>query len=379
MGDRSLLGTADVPDETLAAMVAVDRGVDPCVVRLLDVRAEVVDYDLPAITTAGRYWVRGTAASGSEPRPFELFVKHIQAWQRSPHFAFVPEELREQAAASVPWRTEALVYRSDLAERLPEGLQMPQCLGVFDLDRLSASVWLQKVPAMTVAWDTDRFRHAAYLMGRFAASPRVIERGGVGEHPFTVHDYLHGRLAAQVLPMLRDDGIWRHPLVAGAFDGDLHRRLLEAAEEAPTYVEELMALPLLASHGDACPNNLLVVDGYDGFVVIDFGFFTLEPVGFDLSQLLVGDVQTGRLPASYLATVEEAIVPAYVDGLAAEGFDATASEVRRAHALQLMIFTGLSTLPFEHLGEPPTPELHAVAAERAAIARFSLDLLDSTR
>ena len=43
-----------------------------------------------------------------------------------------------------------------------------------------------------------------------------------------------------------------------------------------------------------------------------------------------------------------------------------------------MLFTGLSTLPFEQLDQEPTPELHRVAAERAAIARFSLDLLDAT-
>ena len=42
-----------------------------------------------------------------------------------------------------------------------------------------------------------------------------------------------------------------------------------------------------------------------------------------------------------------------------------------------MLFTGLSTLPFEHLEAPPTDELHQLAAERAAIARFSLDLLDA--
>jgi hypothetical protein len=378
MGDRALLGPADVTDELLTALVAADRGVDAHLVRLGDVTVAEVAYDLPTITTAGRYWVRGTATTGDEPWPFELFVKHVHSWERSPLFAAVPEELREQAAASVPWRTEPLAYRSDLAERLPEGLRMPHCLGVFDLDELSAAVWLQTVPATTVTWDEARFRRAAYLMGRFAASQGVIERSNVGRHPFTIYDYLHGRLAAQVLPMLRDDGIWGHPLVAGAFDDELRGRLLRAADDAPAYVDELMALPQLASHGDACPNNLLVVDGYDGFVLIDFGFFTLEPVGFDLGQLLVGDVQTGRLPAACLASVEEAIVPAYVEGLGAEGFAITEAEVRRAHALQLMIFTGLSTLPWEHLGEPPSPELHRVAAERAAIARFALDLLDAT-
>ncbi len=378
MHDRSALGPADVTDATLAAMVAADRGLDPGRVTVLDSTATEVDYDLPAITTAGRFWVRGTATSDDEPWPFELFVKHVHSWERSAMFAMVPEEMREAAAAGVPWRTEPLVYRSDLAERLPTGLRMPRCLGVFDLDPLSASVWLQKVAATTVSWDLERFTRAAYLLGRFAASPRVIERGDVGEHPFTIRDYLEGRLTGQVLPLLRDAGVWHHPLVAGAFGDDLRRRLLAAADATPAYVEELLSLPRLASHGDACPNNLLVVDGYDGFVLIDYGFMTLEPVGFDLAQLLVGDVQTGRLPASGLPAVEGAILPAYVEGLRAEGVETTEAEVRRAHALQLMVFTGLSTLPFELLGEEPTPELHAVAAERAEIARFALDLLDAT-
>ncbi len=43
-----------------------------------------------------------------------------------------------------------------------------------------------------------------------------------------------------------------------------------------------------------------------------------------------------------------------------------------------MLFTGLSTLPFEHLGTQPSPTLHQMAANRAAIAWFSLDLLDAT-
>ena len=153
---------------------------------------------------------------------------------------------------------------------------------------------------------------------------------------------------------------------------------MSAADRASDIVEELAALPEATIHGDACPNNLLCRAGYDGFVLIDYGFWNLGPVGFDLSQLLVGDVQVGRQKAADLARVEEAILPAYVEGLRTEGWEVPASVVRRAHALQLMIFTGLSTLPFEHLESAPTPALQQDAAERAAIARFSLDLLNDT-
>lgn len=378
MDDRSDLGPADVTDDQLVEMVARLLGIAPETTTLLDSRVDEVDYDLPSITTAGRHWVRGTVLSGGRELPFELFVKHVQAWSRSPEFNYVPVEMRPAAAAGVPWRTEPLAYRSDLGDRLPRGLRMPRAVGVFDLDELSASVWLEVVETAEVTWDLGRHASAAHLLGRLAASPAVWELADVGEFSYEVSHYLDGRLRGMVLPLLGDEAVWSHPLVAGAFDPALRERLQRAAELAPAYVEEVSALPRAASHGDACPNNLLVPATGDGFVLIDYSFWGPMPVGFDLGQLLVGDVQVGRRGAGDLAEVEDTILRAYVGGLRAEGCEIPESVVRRSHALLLMIFTGLSTLPFEHLDREPTPELHRVAAERAAIARFCLDLVDAT-
>ncbi len=143
-------------------------------------------------------------------------------------------------------------------------------------------------------------------------------------------------------------------------------------------MDELAAYPMLTSHGDACANNLLAAEGTEDVVLIDFGFWTLQPVGFDLAQLLVGDLQIGRGTSDRLADVEAAIVPAYVAGLRAEGCAVPERVVRRAHALQLLVFTGLSAIPVELLDQPPTPALQAVSRTRADIVRFSLDLLDTT-
>jgi hypothetical protein len=377
--DRTALGAADVDDDELARMVAELFEVPVAEVRLLDSRAEEVDYDLPAITTAGRWWVRGRAEVGGRVTAYSFFVKHVQSWSRHPFFQQVPPEHREQAAASVPWRTEPLVYRSDLGDRFPEGLSMPRALGVVDLDASSASVWLEEVDAHRVDWEDARFRRAAYLLGRLAGSARVRERAEIGDLRDTVRTYLSGRLAMQVLPALRDPATWCHPLVAGAFDDALQERLLRAADEVAGHVAELEAMPHTASHGDASPNNLLTVQDDDGFVLIDYGFWGRKPVGFDLAQLVVGDVQIGRLPADRLAGIDRVCLPAYVAGLHDEGEDVATSVVRRAHALQLLVFTGLSSLPFEHLDGEPTPALHAMAAERARLVRFCLDLVDATK
>ncbi len=153
----------------------------------------------------------------------------MQSWSRSPFFEEVPEEVREMAEAGVPWRTEHLLYRSDVAQHLPEGLSMPRALGVFDLDEKAASVWLEVIQAEDVEWDLARFTRAAYLLGRLAASPTVRPFADVGGHEWDVRHYLYGRLTYQVLPVLRTEEVWEHPIVAAAFDADLRTRLLEAA------------------------------------------------------------------------------------------------------------------------------------------------------
>ncbi len=378
--DRSALGAADVTDAELQAMVAAQLApMDPVdSVSVLSSQAHIVPYDLPALTTVGRYWVRGAAETQSGTRSYSFFVKHIQSWSRSPLFAFVPAELQDFAEQSVPWRTEALVYRSDLGARLPSGLSMARAFGVYDLDEKSAALWLAEVPATARVWTDDDVHAAARLLGRVAASPAVAPLADVGEHPWAVSDYLAGRLQTQVLPMLGDEAIWMHPLVAPAFDHGLRSRLLAVAGVLEDLVTELDGMPRLTAHGDACPNNLLLLPGGDGFALVDFGFWGRRSVGYDLAQLLVGEVQLGRQPASELARLEPSVLTAYVQGLREEGCDLPVEVVRRAHALQLLIFTGLSCLPFEHLSSPVTAPLRKIAAERAAIAQFSLDLHDST-
>ncbi len=64
MDGRSALGPADVSDEQLTAMVADLLGSDPRDTSVLGSTVEEFPYDLPAITTAGRYWVSGSAIVG---------------------------------------------------------------------------------------------------------------------------------------------------------------------------------------------------------------------------------------------------------------------------------------------------------------------------
>lgn len=362
------MGPPELPPGVLAAMVGEQVGAQ--VEWLPEPEVEEVAYDVPSLTTAGRWWVRGTADTTAGVASYAFFVKHVQAWTRSPFFADVPEELREVAAAGYPWWIEREVYRSDLVDRLPEGLRMPRAYGVHDVDDESFVIWLEVVPVVDARWDLGRFAAAARLLGRLSSSPEVAAVAGVGGFPFRIEHYRTGRVAMQLEPVLRSD-VWQHPAL-GAFDAALRARLLAALDRLPELVAEVDALPYLAAHGDACPGNLLVTRDA-GFTLIDFGLFTPMPVGFDLTQLLVGETMIGRLPAARLGAIEDAIVPAYA---AAAGVDE--ATVRRAHAILLLVFAGISAVPFELLGTTPPPALAAIATERAAVTRLGLDLLAAT-
>lgn len=384
---REALGADDVDDTVLAAMVA-DLWEVPSV-ELLDSVAETVAYDIPSILTGARTWVRGHADAGAGPRDFAIFVKRVQHWRHSPAYAFVPPEIGEWAAASVPWRAEPLIYASDLADRLPDGLTMPRGLRVEERADETAVVWIEAVAADTVSWSAADSARAARLLGRLSASKDVAPLAAIDPQPWHIDSFVAGRLGHTVLPGLHDEATWQHPVVAEHF-GELREGLTAVARHLDALSQEFASSRHVASHGDACPNNLLRREGDPGFTLIDFGFWRPQPVGFDLSQLLVGDIQIGRQEVDDLPDRAAACLEAYAAGLADEGVEAPFAEVRRSHAVSLMLFNGLPSLPTEMLAEEAglaevggvTDEFRAAfdhwARQRSGIARYALDLLADT-
>lgn len=372
---RELLGRDDVGDAELATMVAELWDVPS--VTLLDSSAETVDYGLDSMLTGARTWVRGHADAGDGPRPYTLFVKRVHHWRHSPLFALVPPEVAEWASTTVPWRSEVLVYGSDLAERLPDGLTMPRAVRIDDRSDDTAVLWLEAVEADTAPWVETTYTRAAHLLGRMSGSPRVAGLAAIDPQPWLIHYFVSGRLAHTVFPVLSDEDVWRHPAVAEHF-GRLRAELGRAVGRVDRLAEEYVALPHVAAHGDACPNNLLRHVGDDGFTLIDYGFWRPQPVGYDLSQLLVGEIQVRRLDADDLPQRAEACLAAYAEGLAAEGAPVDPDVLRRSHAVCLMLFNGMPSIPVEALGEDDQDAVAHHVAQRAGVARYALDVLART-
>lgn len=160
-----------------------------------------------------------------------------------------------------------------------------------------------------------------------------------------------------------------------ASDPDLRGDLLALANVASQIIDELDTLPHGLAHGDACPQNLLAdPDRPDGFVAIDWGFANLAPLGSDLVQLLTGRADSGELDADELSALEQAILPAYLAGLATDGVDADIAAVRRAFLGGLLVAKAFSALPLERLGGPADDGAAAFFLGRARYARYLVSL-----
>ncbi len=191
--------------------------------------------------------------------------------------------------------------------------------------------------------------------------------------------YVRGRVENQIAPALRDARLWQHPVVAGAFDPRDRERLLAAVDSLPRYVDELARAPLGSAHGDASPRNLLRRPGQPTeFVLIDFGFMCTAPLGFDLSQLLLGEIQVGERSPEHLPDLQQRCLTTYLQGLRDERCDVPREVVERNQALIMLIFYAFSAVPLEVMYGLPGPGDPHVIQDRATAARFVLDLVDRT-
>ena len=332
-----MLGPADITDQQLTAMVAAS--LDATEVELLTSHVEVFPYDLPAIgTTGGRYLVSGTArADGARVQPYVFFVKVVQSWARSPLSRHVPEELRAVPARWSPGAPSRISTAPICATRLrlPAGLTAPRAFAVYDLDdEIGGHL------ARTGGHPHHRLgRRTPRACGLPTRTPRrqCISRPAWPPRPSRCEP--RAALHRHVAPAQRAAS----DCVANSCGGNRWSPtrstttcgpgVLAAADALPALLDELDDMPITAAHGDACTRNLLVTDADDGFTLIDFGFWGEAPIGFDLGQLLLGEIQMGERPAHTLPQLEDACLPAYVQGLRAEGSQATIAQVRRSHAI----------------------------------------------
>jgi Phosphotransferase enzyme family len=354
-------------------------------VRQPTLQARRIDYDWASVATAGLWRADVTDGGAAAATFFVKLVRHTRLW---PGLSHVPtDEARAAFIDYYPWHYELDIHESGIESVLPPGLRTPLLHGVVRPDADHMGLWWEFIDQRAEPWDLADYRLAARLLGQLAARRRAGAEVNAAlpelarkPQDSALRFYTQARVLTGVLPTLRADGIWRHPVlreaVATMDDAALPTDMLALGERLPRLLDRLDALPLTYAHGDASPQNLLLPAAEPGTIaVIDWGFGTLLPVGFDLGQLLVGLAHAGLTDVSMLPAIDAAIFPAYLDGLAAEDYKVDPAEVRTGYLGSLAARSALCAIPAEQLGsEPATAETVRLFAQRLSLTRLMLEM-----
>ncbi len=340
-----------------------------------DVRCAPIRHRISAPTTRALTRVTVAASDADGPVTLSLVTKELQAarYGLPPQ---MPDEARAHLDTVIPWRLEAEAYASPAADRMPDGLRMPDLVAVHEQPGDRMTLWLEDVDPVDTPWTDDDHVRAAGLLGRLAArragDDRLLPRGGE-----FLTTYLRDNLLGWSGPLLCGDEIWRHPLFTLPSVAALRPDLTALAGRVDALFARLDGLPEVLCHGDATPMNLLRPRARPAdFVAVDWGTATPAPVGFDVVPLVFGRAEAGTGDADESPRLLELAVPAYHEGLAAEGMEVPLETVRTAVVLAALLRYPSSSLPLEAFlgGAPVTDEAVARTVQRAAFVRMVLDL-----
>ena len=318
------------------------------------------------MTTRSLERATGTLPDG---RRASVVVKTLQPASASPIFAVIPPQFHATVLRELHWLDEPRVYRSGLADTMPDGVRMP-IVHAIDEEPELLTLWLEDVDDVT-PWDPARYRRSAAALARLGArwpGDTAMEQLGMGHRD--IAGLFFGKVTHNDLAIQMDDAFWASPLVADCVDEHHRADLFRLAELMPPMIASLDSLPRGMCHGDAAPDNLREPSGVDGpIVVIDWSYGNVDALGSDLGQLLVGRFDEGRehLDTEVIAT---AILGGFLEGV---GDASDAVSVERAFAAHLAIRSVFGALLLDR-PDLDEPDQARILAERANVARYGLDL-----
>ena len=352
------------------------------------VKAEPLAHDPGSPATAG-VWRVTVTGDGTTTVACTFFVKLVRDIRLWPGLSRLPgDAARAEFVAYYPWRYELDIHQAGIAAVLPGGLRTPALHLVTRPDDSHLGLWCEYVEQRAGDWTLADYRLAARLLGQLAARRRdgaavndalpAIAR----EPRSALRFYTELRVLSGLVPALQAGRLWEYPVLREALrqagDPALPADMLALGERLPRLLDLLDKLPQTYAHGDASPQNLLLPAGEPGTIAaIDWGFGTLLPVGFDLGQLLVGLAHATSSDLSRLPAIDAEIFPAYLDGLAREGYQADPAEVRAGYLGSLAARSALCAIPVELLADgPPRAEVTALFTRRLRLTRLMLDLAE---
>ncbi len=356
-------GSARVPSpDVIRSVAGHDAGAH-------DVRHRAVGHRIENMTTCALDRFTGSRSDGST---WSVIAKTLQPASAHPVFECIPPEQRPSVLEDLDWTDEPRLYRSRLGAELPHPLRMPLIHGI-DVGPELTTIWMEDVDDRG-DWDGERYRRTAGALGRLGGAWQADDAFGRFElDRRDIGRLFFGKVCHLDLVVQADDTFWTMPIVADTVDRNHRHDLFELAEQMPTMIGRLGALPEGVCHGDATPDNFRE-PGDGSIVAIDWAFGHVGPLGGDLGQLLVGRVESGAASTDDIETIATTILDAYVGGLHDGGRAVPRPQIELAYATYLAIRSVFSALLVDHRADLDGETLLELVRRRAAMARFGLDL-----
>lgn len=220
------------------------------------------------------------------------------------------------------WRRELDVYRSEwLGDRMPVGLSLPDCLGSTTTD--DAAVIVQsELPfdrtGRTASWYGD----LAIQLGQF---------NGASVDPSVAPPWATRRFVAHetetAVALIPDAVANRSLLIADVIDlwGPLLERIAIAGTQL---VDALTSFPVGIHHLDGFSRNATRVG--ERFVLIDWAYTGLAPLGCDAASVIVVTALHGDVPGALIGEFHDSVIDGYATGLRSVGVELPADDLRFA-------------------------------------------------
>lgn len=326
---------ASDPLQTLAA-------IDP--VRLLEIVRVAVDdpgfqvdswnvrrlSDLGGVNPEGLFLFEGDGHDEIEPRQWSIVLKTIRANRPEPE----PDHLWH-------WKREYTAMQSGMLLSMPGPLVAPRCFRLEEHPD-GAWIWMEHVVDRTPRrWGMDEFAFAADQLGRTTGA--WLAHRSMPDEPWLCR--AHALVWAEMWPP--NDEHWANLHVQATWPNSLRERVMGLWSERARLGGALAHLPQTFAHFDSQRRNLMIrpnAAGQDELVAVDWAWCGLGPVGADAAILLGNSLLLFEGDASRATALDQAIFPAYLEGLRAAGWTGDADAVRLAFCASIALFCPFAAL-----------------------------------
>ncbi len=235
------------------------------------------------------------------------------------------------------WKREILLAQSGLLEQMPGPLRAPR---MYRTDEYPESAWLWMehiIDRQPGSWTLNQYVFAAYELGRWNGACYF-------EMPLLNEPWLARGHYISWISWMDVDRAWQFPLNLAHVSAELKRRYDQLWEERELFYNVLEHLPQVFSHFDCQRRNIFICNDQNGqnqLTVVDWAQCGIGPLGAELNSLVSCNGYMLEYPPIDLPNLEEAIFPAYLQGLQYAGWKGDADFVRLAYLAWQSVYFGL--------------------------------------